>query len=150
VTHARYNCLSDFVFNSHSLFISLKSECNVLMTAIIFVCTCILKLSFRFSQTSSHCMQIFDFTTVSLSSIIVWLNVTLWLSKWINSNFELSNCTAFSFAHVNAIFVIFSAFSHSCQCFFLWWCSWVTVDFQLLRESLKISVKCKLETKWVK
>ncbi len=108
--HARYNCLSDFMFNSHSLFISLKSECNVLVTATIFVCTCILKLSFQFSQTFSHYMQIFDFTTVSLNSIIIWLNVTLWLSKWINSNFELSNWTAFSFAYVNAIFVVFFSF----------------------------------------
>ncbi len=110
VMHARYNCLSDFAFNFHSLFISLKSECNILVTVMIFIYTCILKLSFQFSQTFSHCMQIFDFTTVSLSNIIVWLSVTLWFSKWINSNFELLNCTAFSFAHVNAIFVIFSSF----------------------------------------
>ena len=108
--HARYNCLSDFAFSFHSLFISLKSECSVLVTATIFICICILKLSFRFSQTSSHCMQIFDFTTVSLNNIIVWLNVTLWLLKWINSNFESSNCIAFSFAYVNAIFIIFFSF----------------------------------------
>ncbi len=110
VTHAKYNCLSDFAFNSHSLFINLKSECSIFMTAMIFICTCILKLSFRFSQTSSHCMQIFDLTTVSLSSIIVWLSVALWLSKWINSNFESLNCTAFLFAHVNAIFAVFFSF----------------------------------------
>ncbi len=108
--HARYSCLSDFAFNSHSLFINLKSECNVLVTATIFVCICILKLSFRFSQTFSHHMQIFDFTTVSLSSIIIWLNVALWFSKWINSNFESLNCIAFLFAYVNVIFVIFFSF----------------------------------------
>ncbi len=100
--------ISPLILTHYSLV--LKSECSVLVTTTIFVCTCILKLSFQFSQTFNHHMQIFDFTTVSLSSIIVWLNVTLWLSKWINSNFELSNCTAFSFAHVNAIFVIFFSF----------------------------------------
>ncbi len=110
MTHAKYNCLSDFAFNSHSLFISLKSECSILVTAMIFICICILKLSFQFSQTFNHCMQIFNFTTVSSSNIIVWLSITLWFLKWINSNFESLNCTAFSFAYVNAIFVIFFSF----------------------------------------
>jgi len=71
VMHAKYNCFSDLAFSFHSLFMSLKSECSIFMTVMIFICICILKLSFQFSQTFSHHMQIFDFMTVSLNSIIV-------------------------------------------------------------------------------
>ncbi len=105
--HIRYNCFSDLTFNLHSLFINLNNECSVLMTVTIFVCTWTLKLSFRFSQTSSHCTHVFDFIIMLLSRIIIWLSVVLWLSKCINSDFELLNCTTLFSAHVKAIFAAF-------------------------------------------
>ncbi len=105
--HVRYNCFSDLTFSSHLLFINLNNECSIFMTVAIFICTWTLKLSFRFSQTSSHCTHVFDFMIMLLSRIIIWLNVILWLSKCINSDFELSNCTALFSAHVKAIFAAF-------------------------------------------
>ncbi len=107
--HVRYNCFSNLTFSFHSLFINLNNECSILVTVAIFVCTWTLKLSFQFSQTSSHCTHVFDFMIMLLSRIIIWLNVFLWLSKCINSDFESSNCTAFFFAHVKAIFAAFSS-----------------------------------------
>ncbi len=106
-THVRYNCFSDLTFSFYSLFINLNNECNVLMTVAIFVCTWTLKLSFQFSQTSNHHIHVFDFMIMLLSRIIIWLNVVLWLSKCINSDFESLNCTAFFSAHVKAIFPAF-------------------------------------------
>ncbi len=105
--HVRYNYFSDLTFSFHSLFINLNNECSVLVTVAIFVCTWTLKLSFRFSQTSSHHTHVFDFMIMLLSRIIIWLSVILWLSKCINLDFESSNCTAFFFAHVKAIFAAF-------------------------------------------
>ncbi len=93
--------------SSHSLFINLNNECSVLVTVAIFVCTWTLKLSFRFSQTFSHHTHVFDFMIMSLSRIIIWLSVVLWLSKCINSDFESSNCTALFLAHVKVIFAAF-------------------------------------------
>ncbi len=105
--HVKYNCFSDLTFSSHSLFINLNNECSVLVTVTIFVCTWTLKLSFRFSQTSSHHMHVFDFMIMLLSRTIIWLSIVLWLSKCINSDFKSSNCIALFFAHVNAIFAAF-------------------------------------------
>ncbi len=105
--HVRYNCFSDLIFNSHSLFINLNNECNVLVTVMIFICTWTLKLSFQFSQTFSHYMHVFDFMIMLLSRIMICLSVFLWLSKCINSDFELLNCTALFLAHVKAIFAAF-------------------------------------------
>jgi len=107
VTHVKYNFFPDLTFSSHSLFINLNNECSVLVTVTIFVCTWTLKLSFRFSQTLSYHTHVFDFMIMLLSRIIIWLSVVLWLSKCINSDFESSNCTAFFFAHVKAIFAAF-------------------------------------------
>ncbi len=107
MTYVRYNCFSDLTFSFHSLFINLNNECSVLMTVAIFVCTWTLKLSFRFSQTSSHRTHVFDFMIMLLSRIIIWLSVVLWLSKCINSDFKSSNCTALFSAHVKAIFAAF-------------------------------------------
>ncbi len=105
--HVRYNYFSDLTFSSHSLFINLNNECSVLVTVTIFVCIWTLKLSFRFSQTSSHCTHVFDFIIMLLSKIIIWLNVILWLSKCINSDFKLLNCITLFSAHVKAIFAAF-------------------------------------------
>jgi len=107
VMHVRYNCFSDLTFNSHSLFINLNNECSILVTVAIFVCTWTLKLSFRFSQTFNHRMHVFDFMTVLLNRIIIWLNVILWLSKCINSDFKSLNCTALFSAYVKVIFAAF-------------------------------------------
>ncbi len=66
--HARYNCLSDFAFSSHSLFISLKSKCSVLVTATIRL---IIKLSFH----------IYILTWLDYLSWIFWLDLILILSQ---------------------------------------------------------------------
>ncbi len=105
--HVRYNCFSNLIFSFHSLFINLNNECSILVTVAIFVCTWTLKLSFQFSQTSSHHTHVFDFMIMLFSRIIIWLNVVLWLSKCINSDFESLNCTALFSTHVKAIFAAF-------------------------------------------
>ncbi len=105
--HVKYNCFSDLTFSFHSLFINLNNKCSVLVTVTIFICTWTLKLSFQFSQTFSHCMHVFDFTIMLLNRIIIWLNVILWLSKCINSDFKSLNCIALFSAYVKAIFAAF-------------------------------------------
>jgi hypothetical protein len=105
--HARYNCFSDLTFNFHSLFSNLNSECSVLVTVAIFICTWTLKLSFWFSQTFNHLMHVSDFMIIILSKVIICLSVALWLSKWINLNFKSLNWTVFFFAYVKAIFAVF-------------------------------------------
>ncbi len=119
MTYVKCNCFSDLTFNSHSLFINLNNECNVLVTVAIFVCIWTLKLSFRFSQTFNHHTHVFDFMIMLLSRIIIWLSVILWLLKCINSDFESLNCTAFFFAHVKAIFAAFFSVFTFLSIFFL-------------------------------
>ncbi len=115
-----------------------------------------LKLSFWFSQTFNHHTHIFNFMIMLLSRIIIWLSVILWLSKCINSDVESSNCIAFFFAHVKAIFAAFFSVFTFLSIFFSSrivlrrQCSWMTVDFQSLRESSKISIEYKLEIEWAK
>ncbi len=154
--HVRYNCFSDLTFSFHSLFINLNNECNVLVTVAIFICTWTLKLNFWFSQTFNHHMHIFDFMIMLLSRIIIWLSVVLWLLKCINSDFESLNYITLFLTHVKRFLLRFSAFSHFCQYFFSQ-CkasrrqySWVTVNFRILRKSLKTSIEYKLEIKWVR
>jgi len=107
VMHVRYNCFSDLTFNSYSLFINLNNKCSILMTVTIFICIWTLKLSFWFNQTFNHHMHVFNFMIMLLSRIIIWLNVILWLSKCINSDFKLLNCIALFSAHVKVIFAAF-------------------------------------------
>ena len=91
---------------SYSKFCNWLIEWKILIAEIRRFSTCVLKISFRSIHTFSHLIMVWNFKIVSFDNVIVLVDMILFDSKWINSNFELSNWIAFASVHENAILII--------------------------------------------
>ena len=104
--HNWYNWRVVIEAKPHSKFCNRLIEWKTLVAKIRRFSTCVLKISFRSIHIFNHLIIFWNFKIVSFDKIIELVNIILFDSKWINSNFESSNCTAFTLIHENAILTI--------------------------------------------
>ena len=90
----------------HSKFCNWLIEWKILIAKIRRFSTCVLNVSFRSIHIFSHLIIFWNFKIVSFDKIIELIDMIFFDSKWINSNFELSNCIAFALIHENVILII--------------------------------------------
>ena len=89
----------------HSTFCNWLIEWKILIAKIRRFLTCVSKINFRSIHTFSHLIIFWNFKIVLFENVIELIAIILFNSKWINSNFELSNWIAFALIHENAILI---------------------------------------------
>ena len=104
--HVWYNWRVIMKIKFHSKFYNWLIKWEILIAKIRRFSTCILNVSFRSIHTFSHLIIFWNFKIVPFDRIIELVNMIFFDSKWINSNFESSNCIAFASVHENAILII--------------------------------------------
>ena len=104
--HDWYNWRVAIEAKPHSKFCIRLIEWKTLVAEVKRFSTCVLKISFRSIHTLNHLIIFWGFKTVPFDKIIELVDIVFFDSKWINSDFESSNCTAFALTHENAILTI--------------------------------------------
>ena len=104
--HVWYNWRVIIEVKFHSKFCNRLIEWKILIAEIKRFSTCVLKISFRSIYTLNHLIIFWNFKIVPFDNVIELVDIILFDSKWINSDFESSNWTAFALAHENAILTI--------------------------------------------
>ena len=90
----------------HSKFCNRLIEWKILIAKVRRFLTCVLNVSFRLIHIFNHLIIFWNFKTVSFNKVIELIDMIFYDSKWINSDFESSNCIAFALIHKNAIWII--------------------------------------------
>ena len=94
----------------HSKFCNRLIEWKILIANVRRFSICVLNVNFRSIHIFSHLIIFWDFKIVSFDKIIELIDMIFFNSKWINSNFESSNCIAFASIHENVILLSRSVF----------------------------------------
>ena len=90
----------------HSKFCNRLIEWKILIANVRRFSICVLNVSFRSIHIFNHLIIFWNFKIVSFDKIIELVNMIFFDSKWINLNFESSNCIAFASVYENAILII--------------------------------------------
>ena len=104
--HVWYNWRVAIRAKPHSKFCNRLIEWKTLVAEARRFSTCVLKISFRSIHTPSHLIIFWGFKIVPFDNVIELVDIILFDSKWINSDFESSNWIAFALVYENAILTI--------------------------------------------